>query len=112
MIGRIDLNQGFEGEGGPHTLLAPTRLRVRDFRFKADAPLERAVQLRIFKGNPDLGVVLLGCTIKPGKRTCAARGPSSPLQTGKTAAAMIDAPIRTGTLNEHDFDYSFRIVPG
>jgi hypothetical protein len=112
LIGRLDTNQGSAAEGGPLTLLAPVPLRFRDFRMKASFAVERPVYLRIYRGDPLFEHVLLGCTIKTGKKVCTAEGPSPKLSPGQTATADLNAPPKPGTLSEHDFLFSFRIVPG
>jgi hypothetical protein len=112
LIGRLDANQGYDGSGGPHLLVAPVQLRLRDFRMKTFSPVERPVHLHIFKGDPDAGHALLGCTIKAGEQRCLRSGPSAQLAKGETATAQILAPPKPGTFSEHDFLYSYRIVPG
>lgn len=112
LIGRIDTNLGSDASGGPHLLVAPVALRLRDLSFKADFPVERPVRLRFFKGDSKGENVLLGCKIPAGKKACADRGPSSRLPKGKPATAEIDAPPIPGTLSEHDYQFAYRIVPG
>ena len=112
LIGRIDTNMGLDASGGPYTLLAPVALRLQDLSFRTTPPVDRPVKLQFFRRNPDLGHVILGCTIKTGERGCTDKGPGPTVPRGTTVSGMILAPPQTGTLSERDYDFAYRIVPG
>lgn len=111
ITGNIDFDLSLDSEGGPFVMLAPVRVQARDLRMRTLNPVERTVMIEVVRVEEFIDDPILTCTIPSGKTNCAASGVSEVLKAGERMGLRLSAPIEPGTLQEHSFSYSLRLVP-